>query len=50
MTPGLVKLRERYGIDTQYNPCINDWTPIYMNRPDVLKVRGMVSPSAACDY
>ena len=22
----------------QYNPCINNWTPIYMNRKDVLKV------------
>lgn len=36
--PFLGKLRERHGLDSLvYNPCINDWTPQYMNRADVLK-------------
>ena len=26
-TPFLAKLRQRYGIDTSYNPCISSWTP-----------------------
>lgn len=36
--PFLDKLRIRHGrTETlQYNPCIDNWTPIYMNRDDVL--------------
>lgn len=36
-TPFLMHLKQRYGIDTTYNPCISQWTPVYMNRPDVIK-------------
>lgn len=25
----------RYGLDIEFNPCISDWTPQYLNRPDV---------------
>lgn len=36
-TPFLVHLKEKYGLDTEYNPCINNWTPEYMNRKDVME-------------
>ena len=36
-TPFLKQWRERHGVDTQYNPCINNWSPQYMNRRDVLE-------------
>ena len=38
-TPWLIHLKEKYNIDTEYiyNPCMDNWTPKYMNRMDVLK-------------
>jgi len=37
-TPFLKHLKEKYNLDTTYvyNPCLNHWTPEYMNRQDVL--------------
>ena len=37
-TPFLGQLREQYNISTSYNPCINTYTPKYMNKPEVIKV------------
>jgi serine carboxypeptidase-like clade 2 len=37
-TPFLGQLREKYNINTTYNPCIDNYTPKYMNQPEVIKV------------
>jgi len=36
-TPWLATARFRHGANITYNPCINNETPIYMNRKDVIK-------------
>eukprot|EP01059_Diplonema_ambulator_P034346 TRINITY_DN7634_c0_g1_i1.p1 TRINITY_DN7634_c0_g1~~TRINITY_DN7634_c0_g1_i1.p1 ORF type:complete len:471 (+),score=157.78 TRINITY_DN7634_c0_g1_i1:63-1475(+) len=38
-TPEFHKMMMRLGASANitYNPCLNNWTPKYMNRPDVLK-------------
>lgn len=36
-TPFLSHLKEKYNLETEYNPCINNWTPEYMNKAEVLK-------------
>lgn len=36
-SPGLIRLREKYNMNVSYNPCINRWTPQYLNEPEVLK-------------
>eukprot|EP01084_Bolivina_argentea_P142779 250799_1 len=36
-TPWLDGLKKKYDLKTEYNPCINNWTPEYMNNKEVLK-------------
>ena len=36
-TPFLQHLKEKYNLETEYNPCIDNWTPEYMNKEQVLK-------------
>eukprot|EP01060_Flectonema_neradi_P026925 TRINITY_DN36569_c0_g1_i1.p1 TRINITY_DN36569_c0_g1~~TRINITY_DN36569_c0_g1_i1.p1 ORF type:complete len:467 (+),score=100.95 TRINITY_DN36569_c0_g1_i1:72-1472(+) len=36
-TPWLIKMKEKYNLDIQYNPCLSTYTPKYINQPDVLK-------------
>ena len=36
-TPHLDQLSQKYGLKIDYNPCISELTPKYLNRPDVQK-------------
>jgi hypothetical protein len=36
-TPFLQYLKDEYSLDTNYNPCMDNWTPEYMNQESVLK-------------
>ena len=34
--PALDRMRKKYGLDLEYNPCISRWTAGYLNKPEVL--------------
>ena len=36
-TPWLEEKNLEYGLKTEYNPCMGDWDPVYMNKKSVLE-------------
>jgi len=36
-TPFLAAFRKKYGLDVSFDPCLSEYTSIYLNNPDVIK-------------